>query len=159
MYGYQVSKRFLTKYDKLPIISYSIRCSMLSTKENKLPLRQPVITCNATPAVKRPNHLHCSTLLHFSCNGEQPSIPTTLHKYFIAKDQTEWSPGPLGSLSALGSQPLLDDQWSNGVSSQFTLDGTQVDIPWSIWTMVQPWTILLKRLQLHQSRLSVTEAV
>ena len=129
------------------------------TKYNKSPLRQPVITCNAAPAVKRPNHLHCSSLFHFSCNGEQPGIPTTLHKHFIAKDQTEWSPGPLGSLSALGSQPLLDDQWSNGSSSQFTLDGTQVDIPWPIWTMVQPWTILLKRLQLHQSQLSVTKAV
>ena len=112
---------------------YHIRCSMMFTKDNKSPLRQPVITCNAAPAVKKPNHLHCSTLLHFSCNGEQPSIPTTLHKYFIAKDQTEWSPGPLGSLPALCSQPLLDDQWSNGSSSQFTLDGTQVDIPRPIW--------------------------
>merc|ERR1712013_301189 len=64
-------------------------------------IKQPVITCNAAPAVKRPNHLHCSSLFHFSCNG------------------------PLGSLSALGSQPLLDDQWSNGSSSQFPLDGTQ----------------------------------
>merc|ERR1712013_420085 len=88
-------------------------------------IKQPVITCNAAPAVKRPNHLHCSSLFHFSCNGEQPGIPTTLHKHFVAKDQTEWSPGPLGSLSDLGSQPLLDDQWSNGISSQFTLDGTQ----------------------------------
>ena len=114
------------------------------SKDTKSPPRQPVITCNAAPAVKKPNHLHCSTLLHFSCNGEQPSIPTTLHKYFIAKDQTEWSPGPLGSLPALCSQPLLDDQWCHGSSSQFTLNGTQVDIlldPSGQWLNHEPYYV------------------
>ena len=113
-------------------------------KDTKSPLRQPVITCNAAPAVKRPNHLHCSSLLHFSCNGEQPRISTTPHKHFIAKDQTEWSPGALGSLPALCSQPLLDDQWSNGGSSQFTLNGTQVDIlldPSGQWLNHEPYYV------------------
>ena len=62
--------------------------------------------------------------------------------HFIAEDQTEWSPGPLGSLPALCSQPLLDDQWSNGSSSQFTLNGTQVDIlldPSGQWLNNEPY--------------------
>ena len=44
--------------------------------------------------------------------------------------------GSFGSLSALCSGPLLDDQWGNGCPSESVIDGTKVEIRYNCSVLI-----------------------